>query len=123
MNEETMETTNPTIDEPMEAARTQAERTRDDLQNIAADVEERARQLWDQAAVFVRENPGMAVGAALVGGVVIGGLLSRPARRSEGMAESQGKKVGASLDEAKVSVTKTLTDLRNALDQVIQKVQ
>jgi hypothetical protein len=109
----------PTQEVPVQEAVQEAQAR---AEEVVSELETRAQAIWQDAVRFVEENPGTAVGAALLGGIVIGSVLASGARQS-GRGETAARQPERALVDAKESLVKTLNDLRGTLDQVIKRVQ
>jgi len=100
-----------------------------DAQERFSDAGEQARvksqELWDQANALIREHPAAAVGIAMLGGAVIGGILASALRtdKSSLSAAVQAASEAPNLQGAKESVAKKLGQLRDLLDEAIVKLQ
>jgi ElaB/YqjD/DUF883 family membrane-anchored ribosome-binding protein len=88
----------------------------------------KSREIWEDTTELIRENPGTAVGVALVAGVVVGSVLVAALKSESSIREDleaaadlglKGKRVAA----AKETLSETLENLRGLIDHAIAKIQ
>jgi hypothetical protein len=105
-----------------EEAEAAARRAQDEIQKAAERLRAKSQQIWEDAADFIRDNPGTAVGIAVAGGVVLGALMSRGSNTSlrDQAAELADKTL---TPKSKENIAATLTQLRDLLNQTITKLQ